>query len=83
MVAPLACGYVATATRAPATQPSQQALRLQPIGIQLSVHFKGMLASLRASVHSFKTPAVGSVRQTSHVFHTGVKRRRASPNEAF
>lgn len=82
MVATLACGYVTTATRAPVTQPSQQALRLQPIGIQLSVHFKGMLASLRASVHSFKTPADGSVRKTSHVFGTGVKRQRASPVEA-
>lgn len=59
--------------KGPLTQPSQQALRLLPIGIQLSLHFKGMLASLRASVHSFKSPAVGSERQTSHVFRTGVK----------
>lgn len=68
--------------KGPLTQPSQQALRLQPIGIQLSLHFKGMLASLRASVHSFKSPAVGSERQTSHVFHTGVKRRRESSRGA-
>ena len=67
----------------PATQPSQQALRLQPIGFQLSVHFKGMLASLRASVHSFKSPAVGSARQTSHIFRADLQRdadgERGSP----
>lgn len=73
-VASLACGYVGMATRAPQHSPSQQALRLQPIGFQLSVHFKGMLASLRASVHSFKSPAVGSARQTSHIFHTVLQR---------
>lgn len=33
-----------------------------------------MLASLRALVHSCKTPAVGSVRQTSHVFLTDLQR---------
>lgn len=73
-VASLACGYVGMATRTPQHSPSQQALRLQPIGFQLSVHFKGMLASLRASVHSFKSPAVGSARQTSHIFHTVLQR---------
>lgn len=78
-----ACGYVARATRAPQTQPSQQALRLQPIGFQLSVHFKGMLASLRASVQSFKSPAAGSVRsQTSHIFHTDL-RSDADPEIPF
>lgn len=40
--------------RGPTTPPSQQALRLQPIGFQLSVHFKGMLASLRDPVHSLR-----------------------------
>lgn len=65
--------------KGPLTQPSQQALRLQPIGIQLSVHFKGMLASLRASVHSFKSPAVGPERQTSHVFHPWGKNDVANP----
>ncbi|KAK1906274.1 DNA-directed RNA polymerase subunit beta'' [Dissostichus eleginoides] len=57
----LACGYVATVTSTPQTRPSQQALRLQPMGFQLFVHFKGMRASLRASVQSLKSPAAGSV----------------------
>lgn len=61
--------------KGPATQPSQQALRLQPIRFQLSVHFKGMLASLWASSRA------GSGRQTSHIFRPaeGTETERGSP----
>lgn len=58
----------------PATQPSQQAPQLQPIRFQLSVHFKGMLASFGALLHSFKSPAAGPVRQTSHIFLEDLQR---------
>lgn len=40
-----------------------------------------MLASLRASVHSFKSLAVGSVRQTSHIFHPDLQRDRQTDRE--
>lgn len=62
----------------PTIQPSQQALRLQPIRFQLSVHFKGMLASLRAEPpHTpglCRQPSGGDLPQ----FHDRHKRGDAS-----
>lgn len=73
-VASLACGYVAMATRAPQPSRHNRHSDCSPSGSNYPYISKECWPLCEPRFILFKSPAASSVRQTSHIFHTGLQR---------